>query len=60
MLTTGEETQISETTTSFRITIDNVGFEKTLDECYERRRNYGSESKPVRRKQPDKKSPPKS
>jgi hypothetical protein len=44
MLATKEEIQISETTTSFRVNLDNVNFEKTLDECYQKRRNYVSES----------------
>jgi hypothetical protein len=47
MLTTTEEIQISESTTSFRITIDKVDCMKTLDECYEHRRNYESQPKQV-------------
>jgi len=37
MIKTTEEIQLSETTVSFRISVEDVVFAETLDECYQRK-----------------------
>lgn len=44
MIKTTEEIQLTETTVSFRISVDGVEFAETLDECYQRKLDCARES----------------